>query len=196
MSSRWISISLSGGASFRAAWRRRSACAALTSELLPMPRAPQRSALLAGRPAAKRCVLSIRMSRERSMPLRSGSATRLTFDDGLQMRRLGVPDEGLCGAEIGRHGPPAAPAAPALRRSAPERRASDRSCPARAHSGKSRPAARYHAKTPRPRAGGRRAGTSGRRRAGTGRRKSRRFRRRPAALRSAPLLLQWRPPRL
>ena len=81
MSSRWISISLSGGAPF--GWRAATAaCAAFTSELLPMPRAPQRSALLAGRPAAKRSVLSISVSRERSMPLRSGSSTRLTLGTG------------------------------------------------------------------------------------------------------------------
>ena len=59
-----------------------AACTALTSELLPMPRAPQSSALLAGRPAAKRRVFSSSVSRERSMPFRSGSATRLTFGTG------------------------------------------------------------------------------------------------------------------
>ena len=46
ISSRWISTS------FSAARPRR--CTALTSELLPMPRAPQSSALLAGSPRAKR----------------------------------------------------------------------------------------------------------------------------------------------
>src|SRR5215813_10763341 len=54
------------------------ACAALTSEDLPMPRAPQSSALLAGRPLAKRSVFSIRMSRIRSMPLSRKRSTRLT----------------------------------------------------------------------------------------------------------------------
>ncbi len=62
MSSRWISTSLSPAT---------SPCTALTSELLPMPRAPQSSALLAGSPRAKRVVLASSVSRARSMPLSS-----------------------------------------------------------------------------------------------------------------------------
>src|SRR5262249_45107651 len=54
------------------------ACAALTNEDLPMPRAPQSRALLAGRPLAKRSVFSIRMSRIRSMPFNRKRSTRLT----------------------------------------------------------------------------------------------------------------------
>src|SRR4051794_3914747 len=59
-----------------------SAWAALTSDDLPMPRAPQSSALLAGRPLAKRSVFSIKMSRRRSMPLSRPSSTRLTRGTG------------------------------------------------------------------------------------------------------------------
>src|SRR3569833_372712 len=55
-----------------------SAWAAFTSDDLPMPRAPHSSALLAGRPSAKRSVFSIRMSRIRSMPLSRSISTRLT----------------------------------------------------------------------------------------------------------------------
>src|SRR6185312_12714872 len=54
------------------------ACAAFTSEDLPMPRAPQSRALLAGRPLANRSEFSIRMSRIRSMPLSRKRSTRLT----------------------------------------------------------------------------------------------------------------------
>src|SRR6516164_6371542 len=76
MSSRWISISLRRSAGLRS--RLMVACAAFTSDDLPMPRAPHSSALLAGSPLAKRSVFSIRMSRIRSMPLSSISSTRLT----------------------------------------------------------------------------------------------------------------------
>ena len=55
-----------------------AACTALTSDDLPMPRAPQSSTLLAGRPAAKRSVLSTRMSRTRSTPRIRPMSTRLT----------------------------------------------------------------------------------------------------------------------
>src|SRR3954454_6788895 len=58
------------------------ACAALTSEDFPMPRAPHNSALLAGRPSAKRSVFSIKISRMRSMPLSRNSSTRLTRGTG------------------------------------------------------------------------------------------------------------------
>ena len=50
-----------------------SAWTALTSEDLPIPRAPQSSALFAGRPRAKFSVLASSVSRERSMPTSSGS---------------------------------------------------------------------------------------------------------------------------
>src|SRR5256885_1467884 len=55
---------------------------ALTSDDLPMPRAPQSSALFAGRPLAKRSVFSISVSRTRSMPLSSVIWTRLTRGTG------------------------------------------------------------------------------------------------------------------
>ena len=55
-----------------------SACAALTSEDLPMPRAPHSSALLAGNPSAKRRVFSSNWSEARSIPLRSAIGWRLT----------------------------------------------------------------------------------------------------------------------
>ena len=47
-----------------------------------MPRAPQSSALFAGRPLANRSVFSIRMSRIRSMPLSRPRSTRLTRGTG------------------------------------------------------------------------------------------------------------------
>ena len=72
MSSRWISISFSFSAGLRSALM--LACAAFTSDDLPMPRAPQSRALLAGRPSAKRSVFS----RIRSTPLSRNSSTRLT----------------------------------------------------------------------------------------------------------------------
>ena len=55
---------------------------AFTNDDLPMPRAPQSSALLAGKPLAKRSVFSIRMSRIRSMPLSRLISTRLTRGTG------------------------------------------------------------------------------------------------------------------
>src|ERR1700742_2517508 len=58
------------------------ACAAFTSDDFPMPRAPHNSALLAGRPSAKRSVFSIRMSRNRSIPLSRPRSTRLTRGTG------------------------------------------------------------------------------------------------------------------
>src|SRR5439155_23253686 len=60
---------------------------ALTSELLPMPLAPHRRALLAGRPLANRRVFSIRISRVWSMPRRSSISTRLTLETGSSRRR-------------------------------------------------------------------------------------------------------------
>src|SRR5258706_7908754 len=58
------------------------ACVALTSDDLPMPRAPHSSALLAGSPLAKRAVFSIRISRIRSIPLSRPRSTRLTRGTG------------------------------------------------------------------------------------------------------------------
>ena len=81
-----------------------AACTALTSEDLPMPRAPHSSALLAGRPRAKRSVFSTRMSRTRSMPLSSDMSTRLTRGTGRELAGIGLPDEGVGGGEIGRLG--------------------------------------------------------------------------------------------
>ena len=83
MSSRWISTRARacGHSSLTAAW------AALTSELLPVPRAPHSSTLLAGSPAAKRRVLSSRMSRTRSIPRNSPISTRLTASTGSSQPR-------------------------------------------------------------------------------------------------------------
>src|SRR5664279_218190 len=90
MSSRWISISLSGAL---LTWRARAAltpaCAAFTSDDLPMPRAPHSNALLAGRPLAKRSVFSTSTSRTRSMPLSSDISTRLTRLTGASRRPSG-----------------------------------------------------------------------------------------------------------
>ena len=80
MSSRWISTSLSRPATPLS--RLIAACAAFTSDDLPMPRAPHRSALLAGRARAKRWVFSTRRSRTRSTPRRSARSTRLTRRTG------------------------------------------------------------------------------------------------------------------
>ena len=85
MSSRWISTSLSLPST--PVWRLIVACAALTSDDLPMPRAPHRSALLAGRPRANRSVFSTRRSRTRSTPRRSLSSTRLTLATGPSVPR-------------------------------------------------------------------------------------------------------------
>src|SRR6516225_4154227 len=58
------------------------ACAAFTREDLPMPRAPHKSALFAGKPLAKRSVFSTRTSRTQSIPLSSDISTRLTRGTG------------------------------------------------------------------------------------------------------------------
>ena len=100
MSSRWISTSLSWPR-FAEASALTAACAALTSDDLPMPRAPHSSALLAGRPLAKRSVFSTSVSRTRSMPLSSDISTRLTRGTGAS-RAVRMPDEGVGGGEIGR----------------------------------------------------------------------------------------------
>ena len=64
-------------------------------------RAPQQR-VVGGQAAAKRSVFSIRMSRMRSMPLRSDMSTRLTRGTGASLRRIGIPDEGVGDGEIGR----------------------------------------------------------------------------------------------
>src|SRR6266446_6643998 len=96
ISSRWISTSLSSPA-LRPSPALTPAWAALTSDDLPIPRAPQSSALLAGRPRVKRSVFSTRMSRIRSIPLSSDMWTRLTCGtgssprSGCQMKASAVP---------------------------------------------------------------------------------------------------------
>src|SRR5579884_718468 len=49
-----------------------------------MPRAPQRRALLAANPLAKRSVLASRVSRARSIPCKSERSTRLTLGTGIR----------------------------------------------------------------------------------------------------------------
>ena len=81
MSSRWISTSFKSAPaalSSLASWLCTCACTAFTSEDLPMPRAPHRSALLAGSPRAKRSVLSTSCGAMCPSPLRRASGTRLT----------------------------------------------------------------------------------------------------------------------
>src|SRR5262249_38396621 len=58
------------------------ACAAFTSDDLPMPRAPQSNALLAGKPLGKRPVFLTRTSGTRSIPFRSDISTRFTWATG------------------------------------------------------------------------------------------------------------------
>src|SRR5262249_1862483 len=83
MSSRCISISLRGPLfAFRATAAFTPAWAAFTREDLPIPRAPHKRALLAGKPLAKRSVFSTRTSRTRSIPLSSDISTRLTRGTG------------------------------------------------------------------------------------------------------------------
>ena len=83
ISSRWISMSLRGPLLvLRATAALTPACAAFTNEDLPIPRAPHRSALLAGKPFAKRSVFSTSTSRTRSMPLSSDISTRFTRATG------------------------------------------------------------------------------------------------------------------
>ena len=78
MSSRWISIRARqpGVCSFA------TACVAFTSEDLPIPRAPQSIALLAGNPLAKRRVFSTRMDFWRSTPFSKPISTRETTGTG------------------------------------------------------------------------------------------------------------------
>src|SRR5258708_3332894 len=77
------------------------ACAALTSDDLPMPRAPHSNALLAGSPLAKRAVFSISISRIRSIPLSRPRSTRLTRGTGAshpfgcQTKASALPNESL-----------------------------------------------------------------------------------------------------
>ena len=116
ISSRWISMSFSPAAGLRPALI--AACAALTSDDLPMPRAPHSSALLAGRPRAKRSVFSTRRSRTRSMPLSSDMSTRLTAATGASRRPSGCQTKASAAQEVGLRPAAAAQAAPARRRSA------------------------------------------------------------------------------
>ncbi len=100
MSSRWISTS------FRrlspTPRRLISACAALTSDDLPMPRAPHSRALLAGRPRAKRSVLSISRSRTRSTPWSSEMSTRLTLAIGSSAPRSARQTKASAASKSGR----------------------------------------------------------------------------------------------
>ncbi len=84
MSSRCISTSLRSGLPLlpSPSSLRTWACAALTSDDLPMPRAPHSRALFAGSPLANLRVLSMSCSHARSMPLRSCSGWRLTCGTG------------------------------------------------------------------------------------------------------------------
>ena len=102
MSSRWISMSLSSPSLPLAACAALTdACTALTSDDFPMPRAPQRSALLAGRPRAKRSVFSTSTSRMRSMPLSSDISTRLTLATGASLRPSGCQENASAAANRG-----------------------------------------------------------------------------------------------
>ena len=77
-----------------------AACAALTSELLPVPRAPHNSTLLAGSPAAKRRVLSIRMSRTRSMPAQQVELDAVDLRQPARATALRMPHKGVGGVEV------------------------------------------------------------------------------------------------
>ncbi len=66
-----------------------AACAALTSDDFPMPRAPHNKALLAGRLRAKRSVFSTNRSRTRSIPFNSDMSTRLTRRTAASLRPSG-----------------------------------------------------------------------------------------------------------
>ena len=69
-----------------------------------MPRAPHSSALLAGRPWAKRSVFSTRRSRTRSMPLSSDMSTRLTRRTGASSRPSGYQTKASAAAKSGAGG--------------------------------------------------------------------------------------------
>src|SRR5215211_6014794 len=101
MSSRWISTSLRPLSLAALTLALISACTALTSDDLPMPRAPHKSALLAGRPRAKRSVFSTSMSRTRSMPLSSDISTRLTRAIGVRRRPSGCQTKASAAAKSG-----------------------------------------------------------------------------------------------
>ncbi len=110
MSSRWISMSLSRPSSplRRPCAALTEACTALTSDDFPMPRAPHSSALLAGRPRAKRSVFSSSTSRIRSMPLSSDISTRLTLATGTSLRPSGCQEKASAAANCGAAGAPGA----------------------------------------------------------------------------------------
>ncbi len=86
--------------------RRTSAWTALTRLDFPIPRAPQRSALLAGSPVANCRVLASRMSRDPVDPDQQPDPHPRHMRHRLQPVRPGVPDKGLGRAEIrgGRRG--------------------------------------------------------------------------------------------
>ena len=83
-----------------------SACTALTSELLPMPRAPQSSALLAGKPVGEAPrVLQQRVARRvDALQQRQRQARHIGDRDQAAMR--GLPDEGVALVRV--PSPPAA----------------------------------------------------------------------------------------
>src|SRR6185437_10523743 len=80
------------------------ACTALTSELLPMPRAPHRSALLAGRPSAKRRVLAISVSRWLSIALSNSRSMLATSATSVSAPRCGSQTKAspFSGSALGR----------------------------------------------------------------------------------------------
>src|SRR5919109_3262532 len=105
MSSRWISTSLRA---FPPEAALTEACTALTRDDLPMPRAPQSSALLAGSPRANRSVFSTSVSRMRSIPLSRDISTRLTSATGVSRRPCGCQANASAAAKSGGVGAPGA----------------------------------------------------------------------------------------
>ena len=67
-----------------------------------MPRAPHSMALLAGRPRAKRSVFSSRMCFCRSTPLQQADLDAGNLGHRREVRRRGVPDEGIRRVEVDR----------------------------------------------------------------------------------------------
>ena len=95
ISSRWISISLR-----RPEPPSTAACTALTSELLPMPRAPHSSALLAGRPAAKRSGVLEQDVANLIDSLQEIEIDPVDLRDLAQAIAGGMPDKGGMGTEV------------------------------------------------------------------------------------------------
>ena len=98
MSSRWISTSLRRPATSFS--RLIAACAALTSDDLPMPRAPHRSALLAGRPRAKRWRVLDQKVAHPVDPAQERKIDAVDARDRRQRAAIGAPDESLRRLEI------------------------------------------------------------------------------------------------